>query len=522
MAVDHNSDITLPALDTGRQASGAAPELVLTIVYHPELSRIGERAVLPRSTATLGRNTPGFGRAGQAVRPLQDRHISREALVLVPDGDSVGLRNRPDSCRCRVDGVDLAGERQLGPASLQRGVPIFLAHNVVLLLALSPPLPEAVPCADGLLGSGALMSQLRRQVQQVAHSDLDVLLRGETGTGKEVVAGAIHRASARRDGPLVSVNVAAIPGSLAPAILFGAARGAFTGADRAREGYFQRAAGGTLFLDEIGDAPEEVQPQLLRALQQREIQPVGGDIRPVDLRVISATDADLDGAGFKSALRHRLGALEIRLPPLREHREDIGELLLHYLAKSLRDHGREGLLPDEHSPSRDIARCASLFHDALRSDWPGNVRQLINSCGQLAVASERGLQVPDQVAAAMAGPDDDQSSVSSPDTGAASYRSIHSVSDAEFERAMHDSYHEVAGAAQRLGVSRQAIYRRIEKSPDYRKASDLAEAEILATLGECGGDLLAASRLLRVSASGLRSRLSAMDAPAELCDGREQ
>ena len=152
-----------------------------------------------------------------------------------------------------------------------------------------------------------------------------VLTQGDTSYPLELSWTALPEGGAKA--------LCSLPTDLAPAALFGSARGAFTGADKAAPGYFDQAQGGSLFLDEIGDTSADVQPLLLRALQQREIQAVGGPIRRVDVRVISATDAALEGVGcdFKAALRHRLGAIEILLPPLREHPEDVGELLLHFL-----------------------------------------------------------------------------------------------------------------------------------------------------------------------------------------------
>lgn len=516
MADDDFSESTLPSLEVGLQAPGARLELALTILFHPDTSRIGERCVLQQQADSwiLGRNTLDFGRSSQPVRPLGDRHVSRRAVTISRDGGAVLLHRSEDSCRCRVADAELLDECKLDPATLEGGVPIMLAHSVVLLLCLSPPLMKTVLADHGLTGSGPVMNDLRRQIQQIAPSELDVLLTGETGTGKEVVASAIHQASGRRGEPMVSVNVAAIPGSLAPAALFGSARGAFTGADRAKSGYFQQAREGTLFLDEIGDAPEEVQPQLLRALQQREIQPVGGDIQRVNVRVISATDARLEaeGTSFSAALRHRLGALEVCLPPLRQHREDIGELLHHYLGEALASQGCRHLLPGE--TQRDIAVCASLFHQAACFHWPGNVRQLINISRQIAVASDSRLQVPPSVSAAFASslwsPDPDDAHKDAQRAGhAASHRSIRDVGDEDFDRAMQESLYEVSAVAQRLGVSRQSVYRRMASSGSYRKASELPEPELLDAVRECGGDTLAAAQLLRISASGLRSRLRA-------------
>jgi two-component system nitrogen regulation response regulator GlnG len=358
------------------------------------------------------------------------------------------------------------------------------------------------------------MDRLREQIDQVAGTDLDVLLRGETGTGKELVATAIHRASRRAGAPLVSVNMAAIPTGLAAAALFGTARGAYTGAGRASEGYFRQADGGTLFLDEIGDAPQEIQPQLLRALQQREIQCVGGPLRRVDLRVISATDAALEGddCNFKAALRHRLAASEIRLPPLREHPEDIGELLRFFLDEALAEVGRSALLPGAASPPADIAAWAELFYGFLGYRWPGNVRELANFAKQVAVASATRLQVPEHIAAALREqpdqvPQPPHTPVPAEPAGPHPRRTIHEVSDEAFDRACEEQGYEVARVARALGVSRQAVYRRIELSPRHLLAGQVPEPELRRVLAEHGGDVEAAAGQLRVSVSALRARL---------------
>jgi two-component system nitrogen regulation response regulator GlnG len=197
-----------------------------------------------------------------------------------------------------------------------------------------------------------------------------VLLRGETGTGKELVARALHARGPRRRGPFVSVNLGAIPRELAAAELFGAVRGAYTGAARDRDGYFRAARGGTLFLDEVAEAPPEVQVTLLRVLETGELYPVGGDA-PIatDVRVIAATDADLDAqirdGRFKAPLLHRLAGSELHLPPLRERAEDLPALcaaLLESIAAAAR-------LP--------VPALAPDFAAALaRWPWRGNVREL--------------------------------------------------------------------------------------------------------------------------------------------------
>ena len=336
-----DSEMTLPSVVSSVTGTYRAESLVLTLLFHPQISRIGECAVVPKcpskSPWVLGRRSPEFSRANthSSGQDIADPHISRQALEFIYGSQELRIRRFPGSSRAQVAGEELEESIVLSSAQLRAGVALLLGHSIVLMLRLGPaPLEPDTEEVGGevLLGASATMSALRGQIATVAASDADVLIRGETGTGKELVAGAIHRASSRAAAPLVSVNMAAIPTELAPAALFGSAKGAFTGAGAAVSGYFEQAEGGVLFLDEIGDAPREVQPQLLRALQQREIQPVGGAIKALDLRIISATDAELDEAalGFKSALRHRLGALELSLPALRDHPEDIGELLLHF------------------------------------------------------------------------------------------------------------------------------------------------------------------------------------------------
>src|SRR6185369_6449016 len=207
-----------------------------------------------------------------------------------------------------ADGVPVAGSREIPAAEVERGVVLELSGRVALLLhTLGDEEPgPSVPGFD-LVGESAGIVRVRREIARVADLDVPVLLRGETGTGKELVAHALHRASRRRSAAFLSLNMAAIPASLAASELFGATRGAFTGAVAAHAGHFERAQGGTLFLDEIGDAPAEVQVSLLRVLETGEIQRVGGaPISGVDVRLIAGTDADLERAiadgRFRSAL----------------------------------------------------------------------------------------------------------------------------------------------------------------------------------------------------------------------------
>lgn len=509
-------DLTLPAVIPA--AAGNIPEhrLVLTIIFHPDPARIGETALLPSPAGSrprvLGRRSPAFSRAaGSPGIPLQEAHVSRQALALEGDAAQLTIRRLPKSSRCRVGGRELDDSVELNREQLQRGVPILLGHSVVLLLRLARwTEPREVPAVlAGLRGSSAYMVRLREQLLSLAASGLDVLVRGETGTGKELVATAIHRASARGKGPMVSVNMAAVPPGLAAAMLFGSARGAFTGASQANPGYFCQARGGTLLLDEIGDTPAEIQPQLLRALQEREVQAVGGAIHKVDVRVISATDAPLENEScdFKAALRYRLGAGEVELLPLREHPEDIGELLMHFLACNCRQLGRTQLLPGPHTPAREIAAWADLFHRFLGYDWPGNVRELANFASQVVLASGAGPAVPDSVRQALQAAAPGPSSRAAGARGDSPNRNIRDVSEQEFHSALQNNGYEVANAARQLGVSRQAIYRRMDQTPRYRLAGQVPLAELEQALALRGGDASAVARDLEVSLSSLRARL---------------
>ncbi len=246
------------------------------------------------------------------------------------------------------------------------------------------------------VGTGPAAAEVKRQARRAAQSSSPVLLLGETGTGKELLAHAIHGASARAAGPLVSVNIAAIPDTLLEAEFFGVAPGAYTGADRkGRSGKFVLADGGTLFLDEIGDMPLHLQAKLLRALQEGEVEPLGSNqLLPVDVRIIAATSRDLPAlirnGSFREDLYYRLNVLPVRVPPLRERQEDIAALV-EVLAEELTL--RSGWPPMEFS-----AEALSLLQ---AQPWRGNVRELRNIVEQLMLRAESGVIHPALVQAVL-------------------------------------------------------------------------------------------------------------------------
>src|SRR6195256_2654664 len=235
-----------------------------------------------------------------------------------------------------------------------------------------------------IVGDSPPMRRLLDAVNRVGSKDITVLLRGETGTGKELIASLIHAESRRAAGPLVRFNCAAIPGELAEAELFGHTRGAFTGAAQARRGFFAEANGGTLVLDEVGELSAPIQAKLLRALQEGEIQPVGaGRVEKVDVRVVASTNRDLAAEvrahRFREDLYYRLAVVELIVPPLNEHREDIPALAAEFARRYAERFGMQ-----------DVRLAPELVDALQRADWPGNVRQLENSIARMVGLSGGG------------------------------------------------------------------------------------------------------------------------------------
>ncbi len=267
------------------------------------------------------------------------------------------------------------------------------AENTALRAALGQ-----APWAEEIVGNSAALRRALEAVEQVAATDATVLITGETGTGKELIARAIHRCSPRAQGPLVKVNCAAIPDTLLASELFGHERGAFTGAVERRTGRFEQAHGGTLFLDEIGELPPETQVMLLRVLQEREFERLGGSRTvQVDVRIIAATNRDLDAevrAGrLRSDLYYRLNVFPVHIAPLRERTEDIPPLVAHLADKYARRFGRKIATIDQRSLETLFAR-----------EWPGNVRELENAVERAVILSKNGLLSFDGLAATPAGP----------------------------------------------------------------------------------------------------------------------
>ncbi len=306
------------------------------------------------------------------------------------------------------------------------------------------------------VGASPQALEVKRTARLAAARATPVLLLGETGTGKEVLAQAIHATSQRAEQPFIAVNVAAIPENLLEAEFFGVAPGAYTGADRRREGKFQVADGGTLFLDEVGDMPLPMQAKLLRVLQEREVEPLGSNqMKPVNVRIIAATSRDLEAmvaeGGFRSDLYYRLNVLQIRLPPLRQRLVDLGvlcEAILEDIA--FHDEPRAEITPEA---------VAVLSHH----DWPGNVRELRNTLEQ-ALALNEHTRILDVEHLLPLVPRD----MASPPGGRTNKGGVRSlaeiVTDAERE-AIHQALEHTGGnkarAARLLGISRSVLYEKL-------------------------------------------------------------
>ncbi len=452
---------------------------------------VDDDGALRRAVATtlsdLG-HQPEQAADGEAALSWLSRHRADAVLLdlRMPGLDGMEvlrrIRTRPGAPPVAVITAVPTGENTI--EAMRLGAADHLAKPVgreglrALLARMLPapgqaPAPAAPPDAaveGSLVGASAAMREVQKAVGMLADSDATVLLLGETGSGKEVVARAIHRHGRRAAAPFVPVNCAAIPAELLESLLFGHVRGAFTGAVADRAGSFREAQGGTLFLDEVGDMAMPMQAKLLRALQERVVTPVGGRPVPVDVRVVAATHRDLQeavrGGRFREDLYYRLGVVPVRIPPLRDRLADIIPLAEHYLA----------LVTPGAAPKRLAADAAARL---LSHTWPGNVRELVNAMTRAATLVRRpvitaaDLDFLGAAEAAGATPADWLAG-SLPDA----------VARLELEmirRALAATGGNRAAAAERLGIRRQLLYQKLARygllSPNGTDTVPDADAE---------------------------------------------
>ncbi len=376
---------------------------------------------------------------------LTDPTVSRFHVEIALSGGQAIVRDLGSRNGTRVDGVPVLVAPLATSAMLSLG-------NSQVRFELDTSVMH-LPTWDSdrfgvMVGTSLAMRRMFATLARAARSDATVLIHGETGTGKEAVAESLHAEGARSAGPFVVVDCGAIPTNLLESELFGHERGAFTGAVEARRGAFVEADGGTLFLDEIGELTSELQPKLLRALERREVKPVGAaSYRRVDVRIVAATHRDLraevNARTFRSDLFYRLAVLDVRVPPLRERREDLPILIEHFLS------ALAVVEPDAIALLRSEPFLAGLRHHA----WPGNVRELRNYLERCIALHEQAPLVPPAVTDA-GGPIDLS-------------RPLREVRDAAARQAEHRYLVEVlrrhdgnvTAAARAAGVDRIHFYR---------------------------------------------------------------
>jgi DNA-binding NtrC family response regulator len=573
----------------GRSSEGRAPRLRL--LYHCDLDRIGTLS-MPGAVAlrwlTLGRHDPPFGGVGGATRPIDDPHVSRAQLRVrwLPDPQRFEVEPVANARRplhvVNLDDAAAGGSAAsplTGPIVLPPGACVAVGDRVLLGLELARVHP---PDADrlALVGESEVAWALRDEIRSVAQFGGSALVLGPTGSGKELVARALHRESPRAAGPFVPVNCGALPEALVESALFGHKKGAFTGADADRKGLFQAADGGTIFLDELGELPLAVQPKLLRVLQDGVVTPVGvNEGRRVDVRVIGATHRDLEAqvrAGrLREDLYHRMAAHVLRVASLAERRFDIPELFVHMLRNLSSTHGALAWLWDggrTWQPTLPIGFVAEL----MRRPWSGNVRELQNLAEQTArlnlhpgtfqapdhegAGGDPTSRTPERLDAPDARSSSPASDVEAPPSGAepslppgsearlrtageaiglayktvlkllptaalaalgaeASSEELHDASlaarlrtrtaDALLVLLEARAFNQSAVAAA-LGTSRTTLIKLMDDL-DLPRAADLAADQIAQARAQAGGDLDAAARILRVSPSALKKRVTLLN-----------
>ncbi|MFN7685086.1 MAG: sigma-54-dependent transcriptional regulator [Oligoflexia bacterium] len=440
-----------------------------------------ERESLPKATVLLVDDDP---QGLQSASRILEAHGYR--VVTASDGQSALEVIRSGSPRMDVILTDVRMPRMTGLEFLKALSVLCSSTPVVLMTAfgrledavwamklgavdfLSKPfkrkqLLEAVSLALSRRGrvviptvsSSAAMAQLMGQVEQVARTQATLLIQGESGVGKERLAREIHSKSPRASGPFIGVNCAAIPESLLESELFGHEKGAFTGAQATKPGLFEAAAGGTLLLDEIGDMPLSLQAKLLRVLQEGEFRRVGSvQTRRMDVRLIAATHQDLrsrvSSGHFRQDLLYRLEVIVLQIPPLRERREDLPELLAVFLVDAIRRHSKTAV----------TGFSQAALQALLRHDWPGNVRELFNAVERSVVLCQ-GTQVevedlPPTVTAHSQAQSQAEVAISIP-VGT----SLREVEDILIRRTLEATQGDKELAAQLLGIAARTIYRKL-------------------------------------------------------------
>lgn len=488
---------TLDPLADGSPSHRTATQRALVVLHHVDLSMVGLVHVL-EGPVTIGRDEPFF-RSPHGASPLADPCISRQQVRVAPHGHDAFEVTPLATARRPTHARTLRGDDVRLPAIVPAGTLLAIGDRAAIAL-VHRPLPR-LASSLGMVGESAAIVALRHRIDEVAGGDETALLTGETGSGKELVARALHDASPFRSGPFVAVNGAALPENLVESELFGHVRGAFSGA-RGSRGLFGAAENGTLFLDEVGELPPTVQAKLLRVIETKRVRPVGAtDERPVRVRLLAATHQPLEALCERGAFRFdlfaRLAGVRVHVPRLADRVEDVPLLFSHFLRERLAidapsfPTSRALLTALTRAPQQDpgalpLAHALSL----LGHPWAGNVRELARFATDLAVSARSSGRLPPVFALPSLGP-----------TPAERPR----PSATELADLLDRHGHVQSRAAAALGVPAATFDRWMRElkiaRPRDLTAADIAEADRLHD-----GDLVAMASHLRVSPRGLRQR----------------
>ena len=379
---------------------------------------------------------------------LTDPAVSREHLRIFLEPNGVRVRDEGSK-----NGTYLGGTR-IHDVTLTSDVALSIGSSTLAFTVATDAIQLPLSVSDRFgdaIGASTAMRYLFAQLERAAGSDLTVLIEGESGVGKDVLARAVHAKSPRSEGPFVIADCSAIPAHLIESELFGHERGAFTGADRARKGVVEEAHGGTLFLDEVGELPLDLQPKLLRMMEQREVRPVGSNTpRPVDVRVVAATNRRLAEAArtgeFRSDLFYRLAVVRVAVPPLRERTDDILPIARSMLRVLKRDPAAE--IPEDF---------ASML---VAYSWPGNVRELRNVMERYAVLGSEEKSLFEEAKAVTRTADEELAHLTYHE---ARKLVLDRLDEQYLPKVLERADGVVARAAELAGVARPSFYRMLER-----------------------------------------------------------
>lgn len=522
MDIDQN---TLVAVDNNvaemrGSNTNAKTSLALIIQSHPNLSRIGEIAWLPSSQNhwQINRNTPEFSTLDSSVtQPLADPFLSRSPVQLrYIVGKGIEIDTSESAITVAVAEECIESPYIVDENRLLEGVCMTLSSRIcVMIKYLSRPQNVSLSC-EQMLGISPTLQQVKAQISQLQNINDPVLIRGSTGVGKELVAQALVSQSTRKDKPFISVNLSAIPPELAAAELFGNERGAFTGADKARPGYFKAAEGGTLFLDEIGEASPDIQVMLLRVLETSEIFPVGSQKpQSIDVRIITATDANLEHLAkqkkFRLPLLHRLAGYDINIPDLKHRSEDIGLLFTFFAQQAAKELGLENpfLAGSIQLPWIPTALMSLL----VSYSWPGNIRQLRNVTRQIVINAQDSEQLAltdsQQELLRSLATEVNLSETRSLVKGQSTVRrrKPNTVTQDELEAALEMHLWQLQAVADHLNISRASVYELLNRY-QLRRPTDCNEQQLRQSYNRHQGNIEAMVFDLKMSKHAIRRRLN--------------